>query len=94
MQWAYYIFAELNLTPLPRTPGGTPQLEAIVNTVLAVMGAIAVLIVVLAGFYMINSQGDPNKITNARNAIIYSLVGLAVIMFVFAIVNFVLKGVT
>lgn len=94
MQWMYHLFAALDLNPIPKTSGGSVQLEAIVNTILAVMGAVAVLIVVLAGFYMINSQGDPGKVANARNAIIYALVGLAVIMFVFAIVNFVLGGIT
>lgn len=94
MRWVYRIFASIDLGGLPRTPGGSEQMENIVNAILGVMGAIAVLIVVIAGFIMVNSQGDPARVTNARNAIIYSLVGLAVIMFVFAIVNFVIGGVT
>jgi hypothetical protein len=56
------------------------------------MGAAAVLIIVLAGFRYILSQGSPNEIATARNAIIYSSVGLVVIMFAFAIVNFVITG--
>jgi len=93
MHWLYYLFADLDLSPLPRTPAGSDQMQTIVNAVLGVMGAVAVLIVVLAGFRMITSQGDPGAVTTARNAIIYSLIGLAVIMFVFAIVNFVVLGV-
>jgi len=93
MRHIYHLFAELNLNPLPKTPAETDQLQDIVNTVLAVMGAVAVLIVVVAGFLIINSQGDPGRVTAARNAIIYALIGLGVIMFAFAIVNFVLAGV-
>jgi len=51
-------------------------------------------IIVLAGFRYIISQGNPNEVATAKNAIIYSLVGLVVIMFAFAIVNFVLEGVS
>lgn len=93
MHWIYYIVADLNLAPVPKTPAGSDQLQAIVNTILAVAGAIAVLIIVVAGFRLITSQGDPGAVTTARNAIIYSLIGLAVIMFAFAIVNFVVLGV-
>lgn len=93
MHWIYYLFAGLNLDPVPKTPAGTVQLQNIVNTVLGVTGAIAVLIIVLAGFRLITSQGDPGAVTTARNAIIYALIGLVVIMFAFAIVNFVVLGV-
>lgn len=93
MHWIYYFFAGLNLDPVPKTAAGTDQLQNIVNTVLGVTGAIAVLIIVLAGFRLITSQGDPGAVTTARNAIIYSLIGLVVVMFAFAIVNFVVLGV-
>jgi hypothetical protein len=93
MHWIYYFFADLNLSPVPKTPAGSDQLQNIVNTILAVAGAIAVLIIVLAGFRLITSQGDPGAVATARNAVIYSLIGLVVIMFAFAIVNFVLLGV-
>lgn len=93
MHWFYYFFADLNLSPVPQNPAGTAQLQNIVNTVLGVTGAVAVLIIVVAGFRMITSQGDPGTVATSRNAIIYSLIGLVVIMFAFAIVNFVVLGV-
>jgi hypothetical protein len=93
MLWVYYIFAQLDLRPVQGAEAETEQLQAIVNTVLAVTGAIAVLIIVLAGFRYIASQGDPGAVSTAKNAIIYSLVGLVVIIAAFAIVNFVVLGV-
>lgn len=92
MERFYYFFALLEI-PLPGSnPNDAPaqDLQNIINIVLAITGAIAVLIVVLAGFRFITSQGSPNEIATARNAIIYSLVGLVVIMFAFSIVNFVI----
>ena len=90
MNWAYYYLANL-ANPLPQvsTDG---RLQTMLNVVLAVTGAIAVLIIVLAGFRYIVSQGNPSEVAQARNAIIYALIGLVVIMFAFAIVNFVLEG--
>jgi hypothetical protein len=86
--------ADLDLNPIQGSSADTGHLQAIVNSVLAIAGAIAVLIVVLAGFRYIISQGNPNDVATAKNAIIYSLIGLVVIICAFAIVNFVVLGVT
>jgi hypothetical protein len=93
MNWVYYYFSRFAdlANPLPDVPT-EGRLQIILNTVLAVTGAIAVLIIVIAGFKYIISQGNPSDVATARNAIIYALVGLIVIMFAFAIVNFVLEG--
>lgn len=90
MKELFYMLAALNV-PLPRV-GTDNKLHEILNIVLGISGAVAVLIIVLAGFRYITSQGNPNEITMARNAIIYSLVGLVVIISAFAIVNFVCGG--
>ncbi len=95
MDRLFLIIAGLTV-PLPGAGGSnatTEALQRIVNTVLGVSGAIAVLIIVLAGFRYIISQGNPNEVTTARNAILYALIGLIVIICAFAIVNFVVLGV-
>lgn len=86
----YSFLADL-VIPLPQTPTDN-KLQTILNVVLAITGAIAVLIIVLAGFRYVISQGSPDQVAQARNAIIYSLVGLVIIMVAFAIVNFVIAG--
>lgn len=93
MYLMYRIFSALDLGPVQGASADSAHLQTIVNTVLAIAGAIAVLIIVLAGFRYITSQGSPNEVTVAKNAIIYSLVGLVVIIAAFAIVNFVVLGV-
>lgn len=43
-----------------------------------IIGAIAFLMMVVAGLNMILSEGNPDKVAKARNTIIYAGVGLAV----------------
>jgi hypothetical protein len=88
----YRLVSALDLRPIQGASADSAHLQAIVNTVLSVTGAIAVLIIVVAGFKYITSQGNPNEVTVARNAIIYALIGLIVIIAAFAIVNFVVLG--
>ena len=92
MYHLYRLLADL-ANPLPNV-STSGKVQVIVNIILGITGAIAVLIIVLAGLRYIFSQGDPHQVATARNAIIYSLIGLVVIMFAFAIVNFVLEGVS
>ncbi len=86
-------FAALDLGPVQGVPANTDSLQSIINTVLGVMGAVAVLIIVVAGFRFITSQGGSNEVATARNAVLYASVGLVVIITAFAIVNFVVMGV-
>jgi cytochrome bd-type quinol oxidase subunit 2 len=73
---------------------GNSTLQNIFNLVLVICGALAVLMVVISGFRFITSRGNPAETAKARNGIIYSLIGLMVVMFAFSIVNFVVFRVT
>lgn len=87
--------AALDISGLPN-PGAQDStiLKTVLNIVLVITGAIAVLTVVIAGFRFITSQGNPTETTKARNAIVYAAIGLVVIIFAFSIVNFVVFRVT
>jgi lysylphosphatidylglycerol synthetase-like protein (DUF2156 family) len=65
--------------------------ETIINTLLAIFGAIAVLIVVYSGIQMIVSSGNSDKVATARKSIIAAIAGLVVISLSWVIVNFVAK---
>ena len=54
------------------------------------MGALALFMLVVAGFRYTISQGDPTGVENAKRMIIYTIVGLVVIALAATIVNFVL----
>ena len=51
---------------------------------------VAVVVIVIAGFMYTTSQGDPNKVARAKNAILYAIVGLIIVLAAVAIVNFIL----
>ena len=48
-------------------------------------GAIAVIVIIIAGFFFVTSHGDPNLISRAKSAILGAVIGLAVILLAFAI---------
>ena len=67
----------------------------VANVLLAVyglVGIIAVIFVVIGGFKYTTSQGDPGRVQQAKNTIMYALIGLAVTLLAFAITQFVLNA--
>lgn len=61
----------------------------IINTLLFVVGAAAVLMIIIGGLRYVLSGGDQSAISSAKNTILYSVVGLIVAFMAYAIVNFV-----
>lgn len=66
------------------------QIKIVVNILLFVLGAIAVIMIVIGGIRYTLSNGDSGAITGAKNTILYAVVGLVVALLAYAIVNFVL----
>lgn len=74
---------------LPKVTADATSLQDILAIVFAITGAIAFLIVVIAGFQFVISSGDPQKVSKARQTILYAVVGLVVSSAAFTIVKFV-----
>lgn len=53
------------------------------------IGAFAVLFVIFGAFRYMTSDGDASKLQQAKNTILYAIVGLLVAVFAFVIVRFV-----
>lgn len=64
-------------------------LEKISGWLLGFLVAFATLMLIVAGFYFVTSQGDPEKIKKAKNFVLWALVGLGVGLLSTALVNFV-----
>lgn len=62
----------------------------ITNTVLMVVGLISVIMLVYGGLRYITSGGDSKKVTDAKNTILYAIIGLIICVLSYAIVTFVL----
>lgn len=63
----------------------------ITNVVLYIVGAISVIMLVWGGVRYIISGGDSKKITDAKNTILYAIIGLIIAVLAYAIINFVLN---
>lgn len=50
---------------------------------------IAVIVIVIAGYQFNSGSYDPAKVTMAKNAILYSVIGLIVVLLAFVITGFV-----
>jgi hypothetical protein len=66
----------------------------IVNTAVEVLsivvGIVAIIMIMVAGFKYLTSAGDANKVGSAKNTLIYALVGVAVAALAQFLVHFVL----
>lgn len=63
----------------------------IANIVAWVAGAAAIIVIVYAGIKYITSGGEPEKTRNAKNAIVYALIGIAIILLSRTIIYFMLN---
>lgn len=74
---------------LPRVSGSSTDIQSILQVVFGIIGALAVLFIVIAGLRYVISAGDPQDVKQAKNGIIYAAVGLALAVFGEAIVTWV-----
>lgn len=58
----------------------------IVNILLWAVGILGVVMLIIGGFKYITASGDANKLTSAKNTIIYAMIGIAVAALSYAIV--------
>jgi len=63
--------------------------QTITNILLFLIGAIAVIMLIIGGIRYVISGGDQAQVTSAKNTILYAIVGIIVAFLAFAAVNFV-----
>lgn len=63
-------------------------IQAILNSVIAILGVVAVVFIVIGGVGYMTSTGDSGKLKKAKDTILYATIGLAVCALAAAIVNF------
>lgn len=71
-------------------PGGF--WNRILETFTFIIGAVAVLMIIIGGIRYTTSNGDQAQITGAKNTIIYAVVGLVVAVLSYGIVHFVIAN--
>jgi hypothetical protein len=92
-------FAQISI---PSTVGGTfglgtqdlySTLTGIVNVLLGFLGVLAIIVILVGGFKWMTSGGNEEKVAGARQMIVAGIIGLAIILAAFAIVQFVVNNV-
>ena len=68
------------------------MIKIVINLILSILGIISVIMIILGGIRYTTSGGDSTGIKNARDTIIYAVVGLVIAILSFTIVNFVLDA--
>lgn len=76
---------------IPDQNAGDAELMAFINVIYLIAGGIAVIVLIIAGINYITSAGSAEKITKAKNTIVYTVVGIILITGAFVITNFVMS---
>ncbi len=69
-------------------------ITTVTNILLFIVGALAVIMIIIGGIRYATSGGNTSSVTAAKNTILYAIVGLIIAFLAFAAVNFVLGALT
>ena len=76
---------------VPQVLANQSTLEGILSVAYFWAGAVAVIVIVIAGFFYVTANGNAQQIERAKNAILGGVIGLIVIMMAFVITQFVIN---
>ena len=91
------VFGSLVSSTVPNQYG-VPEINAddllrnSINLVYYIAGIVAVIVIIIAGIMYSTSAGDSGRITRAKGMILYSVIGLVVLIAAFAITQFVMDS--
>lgn len=74
---------------LPQTCATSDNLAHILTIFFTIIGALAFLMLIIAGFRYVISSGEPQKVAEIRRQIIYIAAGLMLAILADAVVNFI-----
>lgn len=71
----------------------TDIITTIVNILLFILGAVAVIMIVIGGIKYTTSNGDAAQVKSAKDTILYSIIGVVVALLAYALVNWVVANI-
>ncbi len=66
-------------------------INAIINFLFTVSLALAPLLIIVGGFYFVTAAGDPSKIETGKRIILYTVIGLLIVMLAKGLIDFVIS---
>ncbi len=80
------------------TSDATQKINALIHTVVnllsAIVGVVAVIMIIVGGLRYITSGGNDTSVTSAKNTILYAIIGLIIVALAQILVRFTLSKVT
>ena len=87
-----------DLVAVPCLPGQCPAdffkniIDRLINIVVwPVFLGVVIIMFIWAGFLFLTAHGDPTKISTAKKAVIFAIVGIAVALLAFSAIKFIKK---
>ena len=77
-------------TDLPTVAASSSELQTILQILFAIIGALAVLFIVIGGFSYVVSNGNSQAIKKAKSTIVSAIIGLIVAILAETIVTYVI----
>jgi type IV secretion system pilin len=74
--------------------GSTGIFHTIADTLIYLVGAVAVIMLIIGGLRYVISQGSKEGVASAKDTILYSVIGIVVAILAYAIVSFVTGSLT
>jgi hypothetical protein len=69
--------------------GDNSIFQTVANILIFIVGAVAVIMLIIGGLRYVLSSGDDKAVQGAKNTILYAIIGVVVAILAFAAVNFV-----
>lgn len=93
MEYFYNLAAifDRNSVNIPQPAADSSELAKVFTIVFTIIGALAFLMLVIAGFRYVISSGEPQKMAEIRRQIIYIAIGLIMVVLANVIVSSVLS---
>ena len=70
--------------------GNGGVVESVTSTILYILGFLSVIMLIIGGVKYAMSAGDAKAVTDAKNTILYALIGLVIAILSYSIVKFVI----
>ena len=74
--------------------GTTGIFQTVTSVLLFLVGALAVIMIIIGGLRYVLSGGNSSSVTAAKNTILYAIVGLVVAILGYAVIQFVVGSLT
>lgn len=71
--------------------GQNAVVPQIINLMLFIVGVLSVVMLIYGGIRYVLSSGDPGRVKDAKNTVLYAIIGLVVAIFAYAIINWIIQ---